>query len=196
MDNEANIVSRLPSRHPFEVASYTVIIAVAFGCVGMLFAAWVAIAGLCEWWVPIMVGATMAAIAFLVAAIWLVRDRNELLWAVEEVVGDLDGDGIRGNPEQQDKGKPTLPAPSGNRVLVSDLLTFAKLAPDDKIGTSFQGFWSDRWPHEYWQDVMDIWAAHRCVEPRRERHKSKWLAKSYDQAAARLFGTYANRPTP
>lgn len=199
MDNEANIERRLPSHNPFEVASYAVIAAVSFACAGAMVTAWLAIAGLCEWWMPVGVGLTAGALALVVVAVWLIRDRNELLWEIETATGiDIDRNGVVGEPEQaqRDRGKPTLPAPSGNHVLISDLLTFAKLAPDDKVGTSFRGFWSDRWSPEYWQDVMDIWARHRCVEPRQERHKSKWLAKSYEAAAARLFGTYANRPTP
>ena len=199
MNNGANTGRQLPSRNPFEVASYAVIAGVSFACAGAMVTAWIAIAGLCEWWVPVGVGLTMGTLALVTVAVWLIKDRNNLLWEIETATGkDIDRNGTVGEPQQaqQDSGKPTLPAPSGNRVLISDLLTFAKLAPDDKVGTSFQGFWSDRWPHEYWQDVMDIWAAHRCVEPRRERYKSKWLAKSYEQAAARLFGTYANRPTP
>jgi hypothetical protein len=158
-----------------------------------LLSLWGAVSGLWGTGAALLAGATGGALIAAVIWGWLIIDRNELLWAAERVVGDLDGDGIAGKPKSK---YPAMPGPSGNDVLLKDLGAFAKLAPDDKAGTSFQGFWSERWPHEYWGDVMDIWAAHRCVEARRQRHKSKWLAKSYEEAIARLFSTYANRPTP
>jgi len=128
----------------------------------------------------------------LIAARWLISNRMDLLWALEGITDrDIDKDGVKGNPTNK---RPTMTAPSGNEVLLKDLLTFAKMAP--KVKPTYRGYWEERWQLEYWQDVMDIWAERGCVEQRRPRHTSEWLVDDFDTAAARLFSTYANRPTP
>ena len=46
----------------------------------------------------ILVGFTVAAVGGAGVWLWLIVDRNKLLWHLETFVGDLDGDGIRGDP--------------------------------------------------------------------------------------------------
>jgi hypothetical protein len=98
-NNGPNIERRLPSHNPFEVACYVAIAFMAFSCAATTVAMWLAVAGLCSWWIPPLIGLTVAGIASVAFAVWLIKDRNDLLWEIERATGrDIDQDGQVGRP--------------------------------------------------------------------------------------------------
>jgi len=71
--------------------------------------AWVAQAGICEWWVAPLFGFTLAAVGGAAVWLWLIIDRNKLLWAIEKAAHiDLDRDGEVGQPEPREWDRPLI----------------------------------------------------------------------------------------
>ena len=203
---------RFADRGPGEVAVYAATLAVAF----LVFSA--ALGVYLGWDAPLLLGLVIGSAAGVLATILLVWDYNRLLWKIEEWSKgaiELTGDDISGKPPAQPRSvprpfpvtqgrqhanrtapaqEPLMRAPSGRDVTMHDLLEFAKLAP--RVKPTYQGYWKQHWEHEYWGDIMDIWAIFECVEPRQERHTSRWLAETYEEAARLLATAYSDRPTP
>lgn len=82
MGNGDNIEQRPQSYNVQEVAGYVGILGIALFCIGVSGGIWAVSAGWCDWWAPLLIGGTVASAGMVVAA----------------VLGDLNGDGIRGDP--------------------------------------------------------------------------------------------------
>lgn len=99
MDNEKDTMRRLPPYRFIEVGGYIAISMPVLFCIGAILAAWFAKAGLCDWWVPILAGLTVAGLGGGIVWLWLIVDRNKLLWHIETATGiDIDRDGVTGKP--------------------------------------------------------------------------------------------------
>jgi hypothetical protein len=95
----------------------------------------------------------------------------------------LDPERVKGNTHKM------MRAPSGRDVLVSDLVTFARLAPT--LGTSYQGVWSGRdWAHEQWQDVVDVWHQYGVAGERQPRKTVELHVTDFTEAMRRLSSAF------
>jgi len=86
-------------------------------------------------------------------------------------------------------GHKTIMSPSGREVIVSDLVSFIRLAPT--LGTSFTGVWKKRgWKHQQWGDVVDVWAIYSVTSDREERKEVKVLVPDFTEAMGRLSSAF------
>jgi hypothetical protein len=102
----------------------------------------------------------------------------------EEIGRALKGrlDGVANSPSRPLKNV-RVQAPDGGTVRYSDLVTFARLAPD--VGATYSS-WDDRWDHAYWGSVVDVCAVMGIVSEREEKKKTRILVDDPAQSLARL----------
>ena len=144
------------------------------------------------WWVPLAAAASLACLAFGIAAVLLVLDHRRLLWAWEETVRfDLDGDGVVGEPEQVETLTPEEPRfayvndPYRRRRLLAarDFRFFLREAYDGR-GTTWRA----------WDGVV-LPSGRRVTRPLWEEYTERLLkaglaVRDYPTAPLRLVSDY------
>ena len=144
------------------------------------------------WWVPLAVAASLACLAFGIAAVLLVLDHRRLLWAWEETVRfDLDGDGVVGEPEAEEVLTPEEPRFAyvndpyrRRRLLVArDFRFFLREAYDGR-GTTWRA----------WDGVV-LPSGRRVTRPLWEEYTERLLkaglaVRDYPTAPLRLVSDY------
>lgn len=98
MDNNEDNVRRLPPYRFVEVGGYIAISLPVLFCIGAAVFLLPVALGWCEWWWMLIAGAMLMAFGGGGVWLWLLIDRNRLLWA-ETVTGiDINRDGEVGPP--------------------------------------------------------------------------------------------------